>query len=78
MVERKNVRARAWAEPVVSLTSASPWFDRAGLLPAFGQSLIPMLACSGRSAPFGNDRRSEPMGGGLHSRPSFNDPRPDR
>jgi hypothetical protein len=47
MVERKNVHAPTRAEPVVSLTSASPWFDRAGLLPAFDQSLIPILACFG-------------------------------
>jgi len=53
MVERKNVRARTRAEPVVSLTFASSWFDRAGLLPAFGQSLIPMLACFGRAVPSG-------------------------
>jgi len=64
MVERKKVHARTRAEPVVSLTSASPWFDRAGLSPASDQSLIPTLACSGRVVPSGNDRRSEPMGWG--------------
>jgi hypothetical protein len=53
------------------LTSASPWFDRAGLMPASSQSLIRMSACFGRAVPFGqrSTKRAHGVGAYIPDRP---------